>query len=221
MAEMLLINPRRRTARKTKSVKRRRSNPIAAVKRTVAKRRRNPIAAVRRAVSRRRRNPISLGVSQAHFMSEIKNAMVGASGAVVVDVLMGQINPHLPASMQTNATTVGVGDAVKAVITVLLGKMLSKSTRGMSQKMATGALTVQAHGIISAYLPSSVTVAGMAYASPAKIVQGSNRVGPIRPGVNAYNRPGSSPMLNAYTPGSQMLSAHRNQAATREGVAVR
>ncbi|MDE2020927.1 MAG: hypothetical protein KGJ13_11375 [Patescibacteria group bacterium] len=229
MAEMLLINPRGRRKAK-RSVKRtsraRRRNPIAAVKHAV-KRRRNPIARVRRHVSRRRRNPISLGVSRKDFLSEFKAALVGASGAVAVDMIMGQVNGYLPASLQVSSTTVGAGDAVKAALTVILGKVLNKSTRGMSGKMATGALTVQAHGIISAYLPASMKVAGVGYRSPAQVTQGSARVGPIRPGVNAYQG-GRPPLLNAYSSGNPLLngsfSAGANSfsdAALREGVTVR
>lgn len=219
MPEMLLINPRRR-----KAGAKRRKNPIAAHgAKTVAKRRRNPIAALRRrtlSVGKRRRNPISLGVSQRDFLTGIKTAVIGASGAVAMDLLMGQINPHLPASLQTNPQTVGVGDAVKAALTVVAGKVLSKATRGLSDKMATGALTVQAHGIITAYLPQAATVG---YATPARVVPGTNRVGPIpRRAMNAYARPGASALLNAYPTGagSPLLNRAQN-AAQREGVIVR
>lgn len=208
--ELLLINPRRRRKSAKRKTTARRRNPIAAVKHA-PKRRRNPIAAMRRKVlGRRRRNPISLGVSQKDFLDGVKQALVGASGAVAMDLIMGQINPHLPAGLQTNANNVGVGDAVKAGITVVLGKMLSKSTRGMSQRMAVGALTVQAHTIASAYLPATATVG---FYSPAKVANGSGRVGPIRRGVNAFNPAGSqtpmlgrfnshsaSPMLNGMSP---------------------
>jgi Holliday junction resolvasome RuvABC endonuclease subunit len=221
MAEMLLINPRKRRAsakRTRRATAKRKHNPLTIVSAHAPKRRRrNPIAAHRRI--RRRRNPISLGVSRGDFIADIKAALVGASGAVAVDVLYGQINPHLPAALQTNSASVGVGDAVKAALTVVLGKVLSKSTGGMSRRLAQGALTVQAHGIISAYLPSSVTVAGMGYASPAKIVNGTNRVGPIRQGVNAYSA--GNPLLNAYSSGNPVLSSRKNGAASREGVTIR
>lgn len=222
MAEMLLINPRRRKA----GVKRRK-NPIAArAAKTVANRRKNPIAALRRKTlsgagrHRRRRNPISLGVSQRDFLTGIKTAVIGASGAVAMDLLMGQINPHLPASLQTNPQTVGVGDAVKAALTVVAGKVLSKATRGLSDKMATGALTVQAHGIITAYLPQAATVG---YATPARVVTGTNRVGPIpRRAMNAYARPGATALLSAYPTGAGSPLLNRAQsAAQREGVIVR
>lgn len=227
MAEMLLINPRKRRAgakRTRRASAKRKHNPLTIVSAHAPKRRRrNPIAARAGMAMRRikrRRNPISLGVSRADFMSDIKAALVGAGGAVAFDLLYGQINPRLPASLQTNPTAVGMGDAVKAAITVILGKVLSRSTKGMSRKLAQGSLTVQAHGLISAYLPDSAKVAGVGYMSPAMITQGTNRVGPIRQGVNAYSS-GASPMLNAYTTGNPLLSRVRNTAGSREGVAIR
>ena len=95
MAEMLLINPRRRAKRAT--AKRRivrRKNPIAAVaRRHGPKRRRNPIGLAR--VHRRRRNPIA-GYNAKGIMAEVQAALIGGAGALAVDVLMGQINGYIP-----------------------------------------------------------------------------------------------------------------------------
>ena len=221
MPEMLLINPRRRTKAKRKTTaRRRRRNPLTATAaKTAVKRRTNPIA--KRAVSRRRRNPISLGVTRKDFMAGFKDAAVGAAGAVAIDVLMGQINPKLPASMQISATQVGIGDAVKAGLTVMLGKLLNKSTRGMSQKMATGALTVQAHGLISAYLPDSMKLAGVGYASPAAIINSQSRVGPINRNIRAYTQPGRTQLLNQYASGPSQLLNGVSGVREREGVLYR
>lgn len=243
MAEMLLINPRKR-ARRTGSAKRRRASPAQARARSAfaaaarrrrnpiaaRRRRRNPISAVRRTMRRanpihrhhtrrRRRNPIGGGsrLTVNSFLSMFKDAVIGGVGAIGVDVLMGQINPYLPLSLQTNPAKIGAGDAVKAVITVALGKLLSKPSRGMSQKMALGALTTQARDLISTFVPSTMK---LGYYSPANLVQGTNRVGPIRQGINAYQKPGSTSLLNAYTqPGraSQLLSGMQS-VMEREGV---
>lgn len=229
MAEMLLINPRRRRkARRANPVRkarraaapiararrRRRANPIALAGVTRRTRRRNPIARARkRVMSRRRRNPISLGGGSS-YMTIVRDALIGGAGAVAFDAAFGQINKYLPASMQTVPGSVGAGDAVKAIITVAVGKLLSKPTRGMSVKAAQASLIVQAHGIIKGFVPATVP---MGYYSPARIAQGTNRVGPIRQGVNAYQRPGgSTPLLSAYMPSN--VTPLLNGARQREGV---
>lgn len=238
MAEMLLINPRRRRASpKRKSAKRRtgarrRRNPIAgrparmpiSRRSPSRRRRRNPIANLRIG-RRRRRNPISLGgLNSKSLMSMLTDAAIGGAGALTMDVLMGQINGFLPASFQTSPSTVGLGDAVKAGITALLGQALSKTTKGLSRKMAMGALTVQAAEIMASLLPASMTVG---YLSPARIVNGQARIGPNR-GVGAYMRPGVTPMLSragalgAYLPAgarTPMLNA-RPSVQQREGVST-
>jgi hypothetical protein len=223
MAEMLLINPRRRRkarranpvrkARRT-TARRRRSNPIAVAAAPRRSRRRNPIARARRRVmSRRRRIPISLG-GGASMMNLVKDALIGGAGAVAFDAAFGQINKYLPASVQTTPGVVGVGDGVKAIITVLLGKALAKPTKGLSVKAAQASLVVQAHGIIKSFVPSSVP---LAYYSPARVAQGTNRVGPLRQGVNAYTRPnGGSPLLSAYMPAN--VTPLLNGARQRENV---
>lgn len=226
MAEMLLINPRRRRkARRANPVRkarraaapiararRRRRNPIAVA--AAPRRRRNPIARARkRVMSRRRRNPISLGGGSS-YMTIVRDALIGGAGAVAFDAAFGQINKYLPASMQTVPGSVGAGDAVKAIITVALGKVLSKPTRGMSVKAAQASLIVQAHGIIKGFMPATVP---MGYYSPARMVQGTNRVGPIRQGVNAYTRSGApSPLLSAYMPSN--VTPLLNGARQREGI---
>lgn len=224
MAEMLLINPRKRrktakrratpVAAKRRVVRKRRANPIAAVARRV-KRRANPISRVTRRV-RRRRNPIggSARISVNSIVAMLKDAVIGGVGAVGVDVLMGRINPMLPAAIQTSPSKIGAGDAVKALLTVVLGKALKKPTKGLSEKMALGALTTQARDLISSQLPTSLT---LGYYSPAALTQGTNRVQPIRSGVNAYQQGGKTALLSAYTkPGTSTLLS--GTAMRREGV---
>lgn len=224
MAEMLLINPRRRRATSKRRVHRR-THAVAAPRRH--RRRRNPLenpiglrrlhARRRRHVgARRRRNPIAVrGLGRGAIMQLLQNAMLGGAGAVAVDVLMGQIKGFLPAAMQRTPGKIGVGDAVKAAITIAAGEMLNKPTRGMSRKMATGALTCQMRDMIASFVPVTMQ---LGYASPARIVTGSQRVGPLA--VGAYNRQhGSSPSLSAYsrsglTPAlSGMVSARSREGA--------
>jgi len=223
MAEMLLINPRRRRkARRANPIAKRRRvtrrrNPLAALARrrrrnpmpAIARRRRNPIGLARRRVMRRR-NPIGGRMGTGMLMAAIREAFVGGAGAVAVDLAMGQINRYLPASLKTVPGTIGAGDAVKALITVTLGHLLARSTRGLSRKMALGALTVQSANIMKTFVPATMT---MGYASPARIVRGSNTVGP---NMGAYTQ--GSPLLNAYTRSNvtPLLSANRSSAMSRE-----
>jgi hypothetical protein len=220
MAEMLLINPRRRKARRARPAAKRRvtrrRNPLAAVAR---RRRRNPMPAVRRRANpiarmrrrtMRRRNPIGGRMGTGMIMAAIREAFVGGAGAVAVDLAMGQINRYLPASLKTVPGTVGAGDAVKALITVTLGHLLARPTRGLSRKMALGALTVQSANIMKSFVPATMT---MGYASPARIVRGVNTVGP---NMGAYTQ--GSPLLNAYTRSNvtPLLSQSRSNAMSRE-----
>jgi len=224
MSEVLLINPRaRRKSRKPASAaqrraraafaaaararslnprrrKARRRNPIAAgapvrAARRVARRASNPLGRRRRVHHRRRRNPISLGSSSA-YVRMVKDGLIGGAGALGVDVAMGYITPYLPASLQRTPGTVGVGDAVKAVITIALGKLLDKPTKGMSMTAARGALVVQSHALLATMLPSTMT---LGYTVPANVVPMSNRIGPNRRSLNAYTQPGMTPLLNRYT----------------------
>jgi len=218
MAEMLLINPRkRRTSRKAKRattkrrvrVTARRRNPV-----TPIVRRRNPVRALaRRVMRRRRRNPALRLGGMTGYMGAIREALMGGVGAVAFDIVHGQIKRFLPAALQVTPGKVGAGDAVRAIITVFVGHALNGVTRGFSKKAAMASLTVQAHGLIRGFVPAALP---LGYASPAYVSQGTNRVGPIRAGVNAYTKPGATPLLagvGAYTAGSSLL----NGARSREG----
>ena len=161
-------------------------------------------------------------------ISMLKDAAIGGAGAIAVDLIYGKLNPMLPTAIQTSPAGVGVGDAVKAVVTVVAGKALSKATKGMSQKAALGALTTQMRDIISTFLPASMTMAGLGYSTPGRVLNMNTRVGPNRlnayvqpgraallSGMAAYNRPGSvSPLLNA-------APSHSSSTAQREGFKYR
>lgn len=234
MAEMLLINPRRRrrsarrrnpvrlsavrrnpVARRRKRVTRRRSNPMPlfpVARATVGRRRmrrRNPIAMRRRI----RRNPVYTGM----LMAAIRNAFVGGLGSIAVDLAMGQINRVLPANLRVTAGSVGAGDAIKAVITVMLGHFLARPTRGLSRKMAEGALTVQAANLMK---PLATQIGlPLGYYNPGLVTNGT-------PGVpsamGAYTR--GSPLLSAYTrrggPTPLLSKMRSTSALEREGVST-
>lgn len=247
MAEMLLINPRRRKARRNPA--KRSAAQRAATRRLVAMnrarsnpsrrkaRRRNPVAPAivamnprRRRMSRRsnpirvirrRRNPAMLGgFSFRSVVGAMQEALIQGGGAVAMDLLHGQINRFLPPMLQRTPGQVGIGDVVKASITVLIGSALKGPTRGLSMKAATGSLTVQAYDIVRNLLPSTMT---LGYMTPGVVTQGASRVGPNRGIVGRYTAPGApTPMLNRYTaPGATALLNGRNMARVREGVTIR
>jgi len=238
MAEMLLINPRRRTRRKAKRaaparrrrnplalarvMPRRRRNPIAAVAR---RRRRNPIGAMRRRVMRRR-NPAMLG---GNYMTAIREALMDGFGAVAIDYAYNMIAKAIPGTagsmLKPNPTSVGAADAVKAVLTVVLGNALNGVTRGFSRKAAKASLTVQSYQIMKKVLPAQITgnLSGVGYYSPAMVADGGNtRIGPIRGQMGAY-LPSSSatPLLSAYTAsGSASPLLSGSGARMREGTSL-
>lgn len=142
-------------------------------------------------------------------MRIIKQAAIGGAGSVAFDMLMAKVRQYLPASLQPTGTGPGLYDAVYVGLAVLLGKGLSKSTKGLSEQMAAGALTVQAARLmapmVAKVVPSTApAVAGIGYLSPNPVIPGSARVGaytrgatPLLSGVGAYTRPGSpSPLLS-------------------------
>jgi len=238
MAEMLLINPRtRRKARKANPARRRRrANPLALARVMPRRRRRNPIAAVRRARRRnpigamrrrvmRRRNPSMLG---GNYMMAIREALMDGFGAVAIDYAYHMIAKAIPGtagSMLTpNPTSVGAADAVKAVLTVVLGNALNGVTRGFSRKAAKASLTVQSYQIMKKVLPAQISsnLSGLGYMTPAIVAAGGNtRIGPIRGQMGMYTTPGATPLLSAYTAsGSASPLLSGSSARMREGTSM-
>lgn len=184
---------RSRAGRKTGRRKARRSNPAPSLLRRVSRGARR----VARRVTRRRRNPISLGSSRS-YIALFKDALIEGGGAVAVDYGYSYVEGMMPAMLQRTPGRVGLGDAVKAVLTVAAGRLLSKPTRGLSMKAARGALTVQAHGIVSSFVPGGVAGLGrgrMGWAVAAPVINGTARVGP-NGNVGAYLPPGQTPLLS-------------------------
>jgi hypothetical protein len=237
MAEMLLINPRRRRKAKRAAPARRRRNPLA-LARVVHRRRRrhNPIAAVAR---RRRRNPIGMmkrrvmrrrnpSMLGGNYMTAIREALMDGFGAVAIDYAYHMIAKAIPGtagSMLTpSATSVGAADAVKAVLTVVLGNALNGVTRGFSRKAAKASLTVQSYQIMKKVLPSTISsnLSGLGYMTPAVVTSGyGTRIGPIRGQMGAYLAPGATPLLSAYTAsGSASPLLSGSSARMREGTSA-
>jgi hypothetical protein len=202
--------------------RRRRRNPIGVVHRRRA-RRHNPIGAVRRRVMRRR-NPAMLG----GYMGAIREALMDGFGAVAIDYAYHMIAKAIPGtagSMLTpNPTSVGAADAVKAVLTVVLGNALNGVTRGFSRKAAKASLTVQSYQIMKKVLPAQISsnLSGLGYMSPAVVAAGGGtRIGPIRGQMGMYTAPGATPLLSAYTSsGSASPLLSGSGARMREGTSL-
>lgn len=164
MAEILLVNPRKRkSTRRKKPVarkKRRTAAQRAATKKMIAanrrKRRGNPVKrkttrrkpAARRAspVRRRRRRRTGYGGNPAFNMRSVQNQLMeagtGAVGALGLDVIQGYL--PIPANLKTGL----VGTGVKALLAIGMGVVASKVkiVRGATaNKMVNGALTVVLH----------------------------------------------------------------------------
>jgi hypothetical protein len=235
MAEMLLINPRRRRkAKRAAPARRRRSNPLALARVTRRRRRRNPIAAV----ARRRRNPIGMMKRRVMrkrnpamlggYMGAIREALMDGFGAVAIDYAYSMIAKAIPGTagnmLTPNPTSVGAADAVKAVLTVVLGNALNGVTRGFSRKAAKASLTVQSYQIMKKVLPSTISsnLSGLGYMTPAVVTSGGNtRIGPIRGQMGMYTAPGATPLLSAYTAsGSASPLLSGSSARMREGTSA-
>jgi hypothetical protein len=236
MAEMLLINPRRRRkAKRAAPARRRRSNPLALARVTRRRHRANPIAAVAR---RRRRNPIGMmkrrvmrrrnpSMLGGNYMMAIREALMDGFGAVAIDYAYHMIAKAIPGSagsFLTPTATVGAADAVKAVLTVVLGNALNGVTRGFSRKAAKASLTVQSYQIMKKVLPAQITsnLSGLGYMTPAVVTSGyGTRIGPIRGQMGAYVAPGTTPLLSAYTAsGSASPLLSGSHARMREGTSM-
>lgn len=182
-----LSNPRRRRRRNPAVA----SVPYVAVATNPRRRRRSARRAnpALRAYRRRRSNPALPRVGTA--ISMIQDAAIMGAGAVAMDYGYAKISGYLPQSMQVIPGSPGIGDAAKAFLTAMAGLALSRFTKGYSRKAATGALTVQAHGLVTNLMPATM-MAGLGYVTPGRVVNYDPRVSLNRMG--AYTRPGVSPI---------------------------
>lgn len=134
--ELLLINPRRRKARKSRGrTKARRAK--ARKSRTSITVRSNPIRARRRRTRMRfRRNPIGGGIVK-QVMSNVQEGAIGAAGAIATKAALSFV--PLPENLKTGA----IGSLVTAVAGVLVGTAVSKfASPSIGRTMAQGAVTV-------------------------------------------------------------------------------
>src|ERR1700761_832303 len=122
-----LANPRRRTRRRNPIVRSYRRRASARI------RRRNPRRGAFRRTYRRLRNP------RGDFMHTITSGLIGAGGALLLNVAYGYVNPYLPASLQTGL----VQTAVLAVGALALGWGVGRFvSKDLGDDVAFGGLSV-------------------------------------------------------------------------------
>lgn len=182
MAQLMLINPRRRSAgrKKTRTAaqkrataklvalnksRKRRSNPIAANPKRRTYRHAAASSAPRR--SRRRSNPISLRNPVAMLMP----ALIGAGGALAVNAVVNYI--PLPAML----TQGRMRYVTKFGIAVLLGTVGRKFLGSKAEKMAEGSMIVTMTDALKDVVGGATGLQlgenddGIAYYSPAQIAE--------------------------------------------------
>lgn len=196
---LMLVNPRKRRARKAGAKRRTRTAAQrAATARMLAANRRgrksnpSPRRRSRRRVSatsvlrRRRRNPIG-GFSGRSITGMVKPALIGGAGVLAVNAFTKYVPlpPMLTEGRMMYATKFGLA--------LLLGKFGRRIIGPSAQQMAEGAMTVLAATVLNDVLTNTtgVSLAGA----------GSRRVGYYSPGMQA--RPGNS-RTPALTAGSGM-----------------
>jgi len=144
MAQLMLVNPRKRRATKRKT------------SRTIARRKspaRSRVATVTKTVRRYRRNPIGGG----NVMGQIQSAAVGAAGALAVDVAMAKL--PIPVAMTANPT---MRAATQGIVSVGLGMLVAKfgKKRALGKQLAEGGLVVALHGMGKGLIGPSVGLSG-------------------------------------------------------------
>jgi len=171
MAQLMLINPAKRPAKRRKASPAQlralaagRHKRAGVASNPAPRKRRKSMRAVARSTRRRvRRNPIGMG----GLMGSLMGAVQGAGGALAVNAAFNML--PLPATLKTGMG----GHATKFGLAIALG-MLGKPLLGRAAgKMAEGAMTVAAYDAIKGFVPASMGgdaatgVAGLGYYGPA------------------------------------------------------
>jgi hypothetical protein len=199
-----LANPRRRRRRRNPIVHGyRRRRPLA--------RRRNP----RRSYRMRRRSFRRLRNPRGDFMSTITAGVIGAGGALLLNVVYGYVNPYLPASLQTGLVQTAVLGVGALGLGYLVGKFVSQD---IGNDVAFGGLSVVLYNAASTIAQSSglsITnnLSGYADYTPRRL--GAYMAAGSRPGTAGFRGLGyvsPAPVLRRPALGAYMRSAPMNVA---------
>jgi hypothetical protein len=163
-SELLLLNPRKRRARKT-TTRRVRRNPASKITMSAIRRRRrrNPAHKMANVRSRmmRRRNP-AMRATLGNIGGQVMQAATGAVGALAVDAVMGQVNNFLPATLKTQY----VYPIVKMGAAIGLGLVAARVLPRHGATMAMGSMTVTMRDFLKTLLPAGVA---MGYMNPGYV----------------------------------------------------
>ena len=227
MAEILLVNPRKRGAKKKKAKRKttRRKNPVARKKRRTAAqkaatrkmiaanrrrargRRKNPVKRKRRATRRKtttRRAPARRRVRRRSnprlSMRSVQNQLVEAGTGALGALGLDIVQGYLPIPANLKAGIVGTG--VKALLAIGMGVVASQTRLvrySTAAKMANGALVVVLHDELKKLTQQFAPGIQMgAYMDDGLGYYGASGYPAGNiPGLNAYMDDGS---LNAYLP---------------------
>jgi hypothetical protein len=199
-AQVLLINPakRRRSKRRHAKKRSRARRPMTALqmkyfgggrKRRSSRRRAtlhaNPRRRIRRNPSRKRQRGYAraggarlprISFNFSAIQSAAKSAAIGASGALAVDVLMGQAGRVLPDTWLSRFNADGsvnwpyyLAKMGIAVGVGVLGAKFARGYAGVAQQMALGSITVQSYELLRSFVPADMVTLG--YYSPARVAQ--------------------------------------------------
>lgn len=204
MSEILLVNPRKRRAKRKMSAKqakyfgggrkRRRKSKVSAKRRRRAvavvhtnpkRRRRSTLTrAVRRTMRRRHSNPSLRGLSSS-AMPMLKAGAIGAAGALGLDFLWGYGKGYLPASIAGSPIAQYAAKLAGALAVGIIG---NKLLRGKGRDMAVGATTVVLHDAFKAQLTAAFPTLQLGeYLTYAPTVGTTRRAGRIMStGVGEY-----------------------------------
>lgn len=167
---------RRRSAVAAAPRRRRRRRALVAVNPHRRRRRRSYSVAVRR----RRRNPSFRGSVRglrSGVVPTLKAGVVGAGGALGLDLLWGYGSKYLPASIAGSALA---QYGAKLFGAILVGMIGNKVFRGRGRELAVGATTVVLHDAFKAQLKASFPALQLGeYLSYAPTVGSMRRAGPM------------------------------------------
>lgn len=195
MSSLLLIHPNPRKKKRSAAQRAATAKMIAANRASKRGRRKSAVATVSAAPKRkyrrstvrratraarrysRRAGAMLRGFNTGGIVPMVKNAGIGAAGAIGVDIAYGAASKFLPDSVKSpmaadggmNYAYYAAKGALAIGVGMIAGKVVSPS---IASKMAEGSLTVTLHDAMKALIPADSVPMG--YASSARIARGGN-----------------------------------------------
>jgi hypothetical protein len=168
MAEILLVNPRRRKRRHMSALQRKYfGNP----RRKHHRHHRHHASNPRRRRHHYHRNPLS--DIQAKIMPTIKAGAIGAVGGLAVDVIAGYLNPQLNTMLGGAMTGNPALTALSKIVYALgVGWLGAHVLKGQGSALAIGGTTVAIHDFAKVELAAAMPSLPLGYVSYGPVVSG-------------------------------------------------